>query len=374
MAQDSGYVLIAYQHWTIEASLWVACLVFILFFLLCYVCIRSLSTLFHIPKYMRRFQKMRACIKRHEWHMSGFCAGAEGRFSTAEKIFIRALKLHHTSVMTYLLAAEAAHKQQAYERRDDYLRAAYEGPKKFKLAVAMTQARLFIDSGQEAVAFEILQSWYKQYPKHPYLLTLLQKVVQRREDWEQLYVLLPALYRYRVAPIESLHRLEKKMYLHRIDQAGKHSLSTLMQVWQSAPSHVQQEIACLDLWIIYLLRYQQVDKAMAWIESTMKKKWHAVLARRYAAIQGTISQHQLSRAELWLKAYPQEWESWFCAGSLYLREHFLQRAEECLTESLRLQASPLVYTALGRLFEKKNNQIRAIYYFKKGIAKVQEEF
>jgi len=288
MAQDTGYVLLAYRHWTVETSLWTAVGCLVLSFLVCFIVLRSFLGLLHIPRSIRQFRKVRAYRKSLELNTAAFCAMIEGDATEAEALSLRAAELIQQPLMSYLIAAKAAQQQSAYHRRDQYLQEAYASVPKFSMAVAITQGTLEMESGQPEVALKTMQYWNEQYPRHRHLLTLLKTTAQQLQDWALLHQLLPALRRYKIESSEQLDALEKNIYSHWIITAAQQSQQMLIETWRTIPRRFRQEMTLLKLYTAYLIHYENYDQAIMLIEGALKRHWDSELARVYTDAQSTI--------------------------------------------------------------------------------------
>ena len=101
-------------------------------------------------------------------------------------------------MFNYLQAARAAHLQGSDQRRDEWLKLAYEHTPAAANAVLLTQAELQLDRGQYEQALATLRRIDEDSRDHSYALALLGRLYFRLEDWEQLDALLPRLKKHGV--------------------------------------------------------------------------------------------------------------------------------------------------------------------------------
>src|SRR3990167_10805909 len=227
-----NYVLITYHHWMIETSLWVAVLCLLVLFFVLYWIIRFLARTataakrYHYWRMSRRHRKARTLTQR------GLCELAEGDWSQAEEILVRAAKLSKKPLIDYLSAARAAQAQQAFERRDNYLRLAHHADKKATIAIGLTQAQLQIESKQWEQALATLQHLYQRSPTHCYILKLLALVYVELNEWASAEKLLLPLKKYHALPEKEYLQLERRVYLCLLSQAGQKPTATLLQFWR----------------------------------------------------------------------------------------------------------------------------------------------
>ena len=92
---------------------------------------------------------------------------AEGNFARGEKLLARAASTSDAPLFNYLQAARAAHLQGQDERRDEWLKLAYEYTPEAANAVLLTQAELQLDREQYEQALATLRRlesrWIRKY-------------------------------------------------------------------------------------------------------------------------------------------------------------------------------------------------------------------
>src|SRR5690606_34064204 len=116
----------------------------------------------------------------------------EGRFRKAEKLLLAGVKRSIEPLMNYLAAAKAAQEQKEFARRDAYIRKAYVVEPKAELVISLTAAELRFENHELQEALIILNRLRESHPRHPRVLTLLEKIYIRMGDFEGLRQLLPA--------------------------------------------------------------------------------------------------------------------------------------------------------------------------------------
>jgi len=117
----------------------------------------------------------------------------EGNWEESEKLLVNNVNASETPLLNYLAASRSAHMQEAYDRRDSYLKVASEQGEEAQIAVAVSQAEMQFTSDQLEQSRATLIRLLEVSPKHPYALKLLAKVYYQQEDWNNLFTLLPDL-------------------------------------------------------------------------------------------------------------------------------------------------------------------------------------
>lgn len=367
MSRGAGYVFIAYRHWSVETSLWVAIISLIIAFFIFYFIFRTIGRTTRIAKSIRQWRRMRQYRQTRRLTEKSDCELAEGRWIDAEQTALKAAKMNPMPLNNYLIAAQAANAQQAYDRRDNYLRRADATTKGHTMAVGLTQAQLQIDSQQWEQALATLQHLVQLDSHHPYTLSLLATVYMKLNDWQKLKDLLPNLRKNKVKSTAALDDLEKQITLHLLTQANQQSAANIRIIWESLSRRLQHDIDCIRLYARFLVAHHEDDRAIALIESTLKKHWDAELIKIYGLAKGESPAKQLMHAEEWLNKYPQEAEVFLCAARLSIREKFWGKARDYLREYIKLTSSPLGYQELTRVYQAMGDQASALDCFQKGL-------
>lgn len=207
--KNSGYVLFAYGNWTVESPLWLVVALLIISFLIFYWMVKIIKYGREIPLRWQRWS-----TKRHERRLQyltnkGLIEFAEGEWVKAEKDLLKGVNPHQTPLINFLTAAKAAQELGAYQRRDDYLRRAYQSNPTAQIAIGLTQAQLQLQHNQLEQALATLKHLRDLSPKHAYVLKLLQRVYWELQDWDNLIKLIPELKKYKVISREEAKRLQQ---------------------------------------------------------------------------------------------------------------------------------------------------------------------
>lgn len=368
--KDSGYVLVAYEGWTIETSLWVALVCLILFFLILYFLLRLIRNTRLLGSKFQRWGYSRKQNKSRKLTNLGLCEVAEGHWEKAETLLIKSAKDSNTPLINYLVAARAAQEQMADDRRDNYLRQAIKSTSGSELAVGLTQAQLQINSKQWEQALATLKHLYQISPSHVFTLKLLHRVYLELQDWQQLYELLPALKKYKVLNEQKLQSLEEKIYIALLAHHAKaQNFEQMQQLWKKLPKAWRHNPNIAATYVHYLIESGHDDQAISIIEDTLKKQWSPILVSLFGNAKGSKESYQLKVGESWLKKHPNEPELLICLGKLALRERFLGKAKQYFEDFLQIQKSRLALQYLARVYEALGDNTRALKLYNQAFEK-----
>src|SRR3989338_4567910 len=213
LQQDSGYVLLAYKHWTVETTLWVAFFALLLLFVLLHLLLNLTRKILRSPGYWQHQVSRHRRWKAQKMTRQGLIEFSEGYWQKAKNHLIKALPNTDTPLLNYLTAARAAQNMGDHQLRDDYLREAQQSMPEAKIAVELTQAELQLANQQLEQALATLRHLHDLAPHHPYVLKLLVQIYQEIGDWTQLLNLLPALKKYKVLGSSEYEQLQIQAYL-----------------------------------------------------------------------------------------------------------------------------------------------------------------
>jgi HemY protein len=196
--KDPGYVLLSYNGWTIETSLWVALASFIIVFLLVYFVVRLIRNTANLDIRWHNWRTKRRHFKMHEKNELAIYQAIAGDWATAEKNFVKAAKLNGSQVISYLGAAFSANRDGGQDRCEEYLHAALQADPESEETIQLARAQLRVASEQWNSAEIILEDLHQKSPKNKLILGLLYQTYIGQENKEKLQALLPALLKRKI--------------------------------------------------------------------------------------------------------------------------------------------------------------------------------
>lgn len=367
MQRDSGYVLIAYRHWTVEMSMWIALAGIVITFIVLYTIVKLLSKVIRLSSSIRHWQKRHRALAAHRLTKRGLLALAEGQWHKAEKHLIRSAKHSDMSLINYLAAAKAALEQGNETKRDHYLQEALASNPESQTAISLTQAQLQIDKQQWKQALATLTSLLKQAPDNSFAYKLLKQVYFQLNDWDNLIELLPQLHKYHLLPMSELNELELCVYCHKLQEASKLNLAQLHAIWRKIPRQLRNNISLVQCYSQLLIDLKQMDEAVILLQEAIKQQWESNLVRLYGLAPSSTPDKQLRVAERWLAEHPNDPELLLCLGRLSIYNQLWGKARNYLEASLAEQSKPETYGELAKLLEKIDFKEEALKYYREGL-------
>lgn len=358
---DQGYVLVNVRGWTFETS--VPGLVFAL--LVLYVLVRLLFWLIRAPRRVgRAVGDLRG--RRAQRHLdNAFAAIAEGKWNRGERLLGRAAK-GPASLAGYLAAARAAQHQAAPERRDEWLRLAYEADPAAAPAILLTQAELQLEHQQLEQALATLRQLETVSPGHPRGLALHARVLERLADWRGLEALLPQLRGSKALDGAALQSLEVRVGQAQLDGAA--DAASLETAWQAQRKNVRRHPAILEGYARAAMRVGAADQAETVLRRALKSAWTPGLVAAYGRLDSSNPAAQLANAEKWLNERPEDAELLLACGRLCLKTQLWGKARSYLETSLAIRPSPETWQIYGELLVQLGESGAASEAFRQGLA------
>ncbi|AZE01953.1 Uncharacterized protein EC-HemY [Pseudomonas chlororaphis subsp. aureofaciens] len=378
IAEHSGYILIAYDSFRYESSLWATLALVAVIWLVIWG-IKALIELVMassgvVNPWSRRNRSRRVQIAIEQGQMDL----AEGRWASAQKHLHRAAEAERLPLLYYLGAARAANELGNYEQCDSLLERALERQPQAELAVALSHAQLQTDRGDTEGALSTLQAMHERHPHSVQVLRQLQRLHQQRGDWSAVIRLLPELRKDKVLPANELAELERRAWgenltlaAHR-EEDGAVGLQSLNRAWQQLTAAQRQEPQLVLAYAEQLRQLGAEAEAEEVLRVALKRKYDSHLARLYGLLRGSDPARQLQFAEQWLKDHPNDPSLLLTLGRLCLQTSLWGKARDYLESSLRLQRNPEACAELARLLAQLGDTERSNQLFQEGLGLLDE--
>lgn len=369
ISASPGYVLLSYQHWAVETSLWVAIAAVFVTFSVLYLLLRFLSKVWGVQATFRQWAQHHRERKARRLTSKGLRALAEGNWKQAEKALVKGASDVDSPLINYLAAANAAQGEGSLDLRDQYLRRALESTENSEIAVGLTQAQLQFENAQLEQSLATLEHLNRLEPNHRYVLKLLQRVYVSLEDWDGVLQVLPKLRKYKVLDPDAIDELERQAYraLFKLSIA-KTPKDELAKSLKKLPKHLHADPEVVLAYSGELIKNDMNYEAEKILYHAIQDNWHPRLIRQYANVISPKPAKQLSTAEGWLKRYPDDPNLLITLGQLCLRNKLWGKAQRFFETALAKQASVEVLKDLGEVYEQLGQQEQAMECFKKGLA------
>jgi len=378
ISEHSGYVLIAYQNFRYESSLWATLALLVVIWLMVFL-LRALFNLLTasggvVNPWSRynRSRRVQLAIEHGQMDL------AEGRWASAQRHLQRAAEAERQPLLYYLGAARAANELGRYEDCDNLLERALERQPQAELAIALSHAQLQQDRGDIDGALVTLQAMHDRHPHNAQVLRQLQRLYQQRGDWPALIRLMPELRKDKVLPPSELAELERRAWGENLTLAaqrgeeGEAGLQSLNKAWQQLTSAQRQEPPLVLAYAEQLRQLGADAEAEEVLRTALKRDYNSHLARLYGLLRGRDPARQLQTAEGWLKSHPDDPSLLLTLGRLCLQNSLWGKARDYLESSLGQQRNPETCAELARLLAQLGETERSNQLFQEGLGMLDE--
>ncbi|MDA1076825.1 MAG: heme biosynthesis protein HemY [Proteobacteria bacterium] len=346
VVNDKGYVLIAYDEYTLETTLWLAIIALILLYMLARLVFAISARLLNGRGRLGLWTSERRARSARAQTVRGLLLMAEGRYTDASKLLLNAAHGVETPLINYLNAARAAHELGELDARDGLLRLAHESTPGAKFAVALTQAQLQMAKAQWEQCLATLLQLKSESPRHPLVLEMLKTCYQQVGDWQALVDLIPALKKQKVVPQDEAVDLAETAWREIL----KHTASSdLTAVFDRMPKELRRKASLINCAALLMCETGALADAEGLVRGGINTAWNEELVGLYGCIISDDPKRQLVAAQSWLKERPNDATLLMCIGRISMMNQAFSEAREYFEASLALNPTPEVHSELGRL-------------------------
>ena len=364
LLQDPGYVAITFRGYLIEMSVPMLIAAVAILFLSIWLLVKLFRAPRKLGEAAGRYRSGRAGQRLTQ----GMIEIAEGNFAKGEKLLARAASTSDAPLLNFLQAARAAHLLGQGERRDGWLRQAYEQTPEAANAVLLTQAELQLDQQQFEQALATLRQIEENAPNHGHALNLLGRLYYRLEDWEQLARVMPKIRKHGRVDNATLSKWAIRVRSERFHKATDGEAVLLAR--KELPRDLKQHPEILESYFMALMRVGQHDKAEKDLTTELKREWRPALARLYGLVDSSDTTKQLNKAEAWLKNHDDDIELLLAAARLCLRNELWGKARSYLETVIAIRPTPEAYQEYGGLLNRLGENEAAAIAYQDGLGMV----
>jgi HemY protein len=341
---------------------------FIALFIALYVIIWFFKSLFNMKKNIRSYRSTRLSNKAGQELTQGLMQFTSGNWAEAEALLLRHIEYAKTPLLNYLAAARAAHMQQSYEHRDQYLKKAAEKGKNARIAVAVSQAEMQFSSQQTEQARATLVHLLELSPAHPYATKLLANVYYKQEDWQHLFDLLPELKRQNLLK-EAVKKKYERDALNGLFEstALKKQPERLDLLWKQLPTKIKEKPSAALNYIDALIVVDNAKQAEKILLNTLNKHWDVSLVERFGQIEHVSLNKAIQHAEKWAQKHDNSPELLICLARLYRTNKLWGKACYFYESGLNLAPDTKGYLEFAELLTDLDDTENAALCYQQGL-------
>jgi HemY protein len=364
LLSDPGYVVINFRGYLVEMSVPVLVFLTVALFGIIWLVRKIIVTPRRIGEAAGRYRSARSGQKMTR----GMIEVAEGNLARGERLLARAAATSDSPLFNYLQAARAAHLQGRDERRDEWLRLAYQEVPEATNAVLLTQAEFQLDRGQTEQALATLRRLDDNSKDHGQALALMGRLYFRLEDWSSLREILPRIRKHSQVKAEILAAWTVRVHKGQLDDAA--DSDAISVAWKDVPKAHKTDISLLESYYTGLMRTGLHGRAEKELVSALKSDWRGPLVRLFGLVEGADASKQLKRAEGWLANHSEDADLLLAAARLCVRNELWGKARSYLETVISLRPSPEVYQEYGALLNQMGDADAAADAYRDGLGMV----
>lgn len=355
IARDPGYVLVTYDGFSMQTSLWVMLTLLVLVIGAVYLSLRGFGMVRRSPLRYQAWQQQRRGKRAGQLTNKGLSLLAEGEAERARKYLESGATQGQDAALNYLAAARAANAMGDHEARESLLRKAGEADARMERARIVVAAEMALDRGDADAALTMLSS----VKVNDHIIRLRERALRMKGDWREALQQLPDL---RGRDKAMAARLECDMALAGLSaEAGNDDV--INQLYRSLSNEIRQRA---DVMACYVRSLADKDQAEPLLRSALKKNWHGDLVRLYGALGSESLNTRRKTAEAWQRKHPDDADLQFCLGCIYEASGAPGLARECFAKSVDLEDSSEGRRRLGLILIKEGQYERGREYLVSG--------
>lgn len=376
--EDSGYLLLMWHNTSVEMSMLLAVILWLLLTIAAFVILEVLLGVLGLRALLNRWLTLRGYQRAQHYLNQGMVQLAREDYVSAEKLLVRSAKLSIDPLVPYLTAVQAAQAQQATQRAEDYLNLI--SSHKHHLAVHIARIKLWLATGQWEAAAARLKQIYPHYKKEFVISQLLLEVLLKLKAWSDLIEWLPILSKsphfetvQQQALLHSAYTQSFNYLAKTTGRADKHQAFEQLQLfWQQLPRHYQRDTDIVFSYVQSLISLACYDESARICYRVLSEEWHNGLITLYGRILHADPELALEQAKQWLTLHPQSPALLLTLGRLNMQCHQWEVAKGYFEQSLALHKNPEVFAEFVRLLQHSNDP-QAGHYLIAGLNQLLEQ-
>ena len=360
--QDRGLVTIAMRGWLVTMS--VPALVIML--IVGYFAVRFCIAVWRAPRRLGESIAEGRSRRAGARLTQGLIQLSEGNWARSERLLTRSVRAGEAPLANYLMAARAAQQQGAIERRNDWLKRAFDDLPDAEIAILMTQAQLQFDNGEDEATVATLLRIREKQPENPVAAGLLARTYRRLGDAVRLQALLPALEAAQLA--EEARDALAVFALEAAQRDNKFDRARLDALWQSLGSKLRERPVLRAWRARALAQLGEAQLAETELRKLLNRNWLPTLVGAWGELQTPDAARQLKQAETWLRDRPEDPVLLLAAARLCMAAQLWGKARSYLESSLAVAPDPAAYAVYGKLLIQLGEEAAASEAFRQGLA------
>ena len=376
VGQYPGFVLVSVGSTAVQFTLWTGVVVVLALWVLLRVLVSLVRALVMPGLHLTRNWKAKKQQKNSRLTYRGLLDLAEGRWVSAGQQLTKSAADSELALINYLGAASAAAELGNEQEANRLLNLAAKADSRNEMAVSLTRVRLLVGDGRYTEALPVLEGLHSRHPKHPYILSLLERTYKNLQQWDQLEKLLADLRANKAMDAEGLHQLEVlvrgaqlRQLINNLDPDIAKNKQSLADLWGRTAKNIRSAPTVIVNHAELLAQLGETPLAEKELRKAIKNTWHKHLLAAYGRLDGDTAQ-QLKTAEGWLKEQPDNADLLLTLGRLCKRSELWGKARDYLEAALKLESRSEIYAELAEVMGRLGEHDKSLQFYRQGLLEV----
>lgn len=358
LAKDPGYIFIHYGSWSIQMSLWVGALCFIIAFYLLYILLRVLKNTRLLKKRLSIWRRIKHAQKIQKHSQQAWCAYLKGQHDLAKRAFSAMAKYSTYPFIPYIMLARLNESNKIQSR---FLEKAAQSKAPDNTVNNITAANILLAQNDYRAVIKLLET-HHQKNNTPATLLLRLKAHEALAEYEQAIALLPCIKKLQALTGKTL--AEKEIQLYQDYFTGITSLKCLRKCWGKLSHSLKSSASLLSCYLAQCATLGDLSQHDALLSTYLKQKKDAALLAQYAQKTTTPSAKKIAQAEKWLTQLPKNSDLLLCLATLCYQEKLWGKAKDYLQQSINLSPSKEKTILLAQIFDALGEKDNALKTFR----------
>jgi|GEM_PF-4635833 heme biosynthesis-associated TPR repeat protein len=314
MSKDPGHILIQYNSYNIETTLFFAIFAFALVIVLVYILLNISSFIINLSSLITDIIAPYSKHKSATDKLNGIYNSIANNWENAEYQFSKSAK-RSSDISTLFCAAYAASKDNV-EKAEPYMEKAYISHNKDKMLITLFHARLYINAGDYKEAVKKIYNLSPKERDHSTALYLLTCCYENLEMWEELAETLKKCYRQRALSKKRMKDLENKYAIYKLESSDPEKA---YKTWKTLAKHSRETPKVIIKYVGKLLKNKDEKNASHILEKNIFNSFDKDLIKIYQNINTNNNHKTLKQLLKWLDHKPQNKNLQAAVARTYLR-------------------------------------------------------
>jgi HemY protein len=346
---NHGNVAILWPPYRIDFSVNLAVLVLLLGFLALHLLLIALGRVLDLPRKVREYRSRRQLENAQLALRDALLALFEGRFGRAERLAEVARDDARFAGPAALLAARAAHRMLAFERRDRWLAQARED-RSCENAELMSTAELALEQRDTQRALEAIDRLHGKGLRHIHSLRTALRAHEHAGDWPRVLAVLRQLEKRDALPEPAIRGLRVRA-CRALFAARSGDASGLRELWNGLKPQERALPEAVESAALAFAVAGDEAQAARLIESALELEPSSVLLRAYAGLSAVPARERIQRVEQWRARHGDDPDFFLALGRLCVSERIWGKAEEYLGRCIAARPTRGAHLAMAELGE-----------------------